>query len=68
MRTPEGGFVPFQLQVLQWDGDPDHPEVSQVDAFFDTRLFETFGLPMSLPADHRPDRPAGVAASAAPPA
>jgi RNA polymerase sigma-70 factor, ECF subfamily len=54
MRTPEGGFVPFQLQVLQWHGDPEDPEVSQVDAFFDTRLFEKFGLPMSLPADHRP--------------
>ena len=57
MRTTEGGFVPFQLQVLQWDGDPDAPEVGQVDAFFDTRLFEKFGLPMSLPAGHRPGDP-----------
>ncbi len=57
MRTPEGGFVPFQLQVLRWSGDPEHPEVAQVDAFSDTRLFETFGLPLSLPADHRPGTP-----------
>lgn len=50
MRDPAGGFVPFQLQVLTFTGD----EVSQVDAFFDPRLFETFGLPTRLPADHRP--------------
>jgi len=52
MRSPEGGFEPFQLQVLQLTGDPDRPEVSRVDAFFDTRLFATFGLPDRLPDDH----------------
>lgn len=54
MRGPDGSFTPFQLQVLQWAGDPQRPEVAQVDAFFDPRLFATFGLPMSLPADFRP--------------
>ena len=50
MRTPSGSFVPFQLQVLELDGD----RVKHVTAFFDHRLFETFGLPMRLPADHVP--------------
>ncbi|MBF4161091.1 sigma-70 family RNA polymerase sigma factor [Nocardioides sp. CBS4Y-1] len=53
MRTPEGHFEPFQLQVLQWGADPANPELEQVDAFFDPRLFAVFGLPTSLPADHR---------------
>jgi RNA polymerase sigma-70 factor (ECF subfamily) len=51
MRTPDGDFVPFQLQVLELDGD----RVRHVTAFFDPRLFETFGLPARLPADHTPD-------------
>ncbi len=46
MRTPEGDFVPFHLQVLTLDGD----RVSHVEAFFDHRLFATFGLPARLPA------------------
>jgi RNA polymerase sigma-70 factor, ECF subfamily len=46
MRAPEGDFVPFHLQVLTLDGD----RVSHVGAFFDDRLFETFGLPARLPA------------------
>ncbi|MGY2701089.1 MULTISPECIES: sigma-70 family RNA polymerase sigma factor [unclassified Nocardioides] len=50
MRTPSGDFIPFQLQVLELDGD----HVRHVTAFFDHRLFETFGLPMRLPADHLP--------------
>jgi RNA polymerase sigma-70 factor (ECF subfamily) len=50
MRTPSGDFVPFQLQVLELEGD----RVKHVTAFFDHRLFETFGLPMRLPADHVP--------------
>ena len=47
MRTPEGDFRPFHLQVL--DIGPDG--VQHVAAFFDKRLFATFGLPESLPAD-----------------
>lgn len=50
MRTPAGHFEPFHLQVLDLDGD----RVRHVSAFFDTRLFETFGLPPRLPADHVP--------------
>src|SRR4051794_11471334 len=47
MRRPEGGFTPFHLQVLTvTDG-----AISHVGAFFDTGLFETFGLPAVLPAD-----------------
>jgi RNA polymerase sigma-70 factor (ECF subfamily) len=41
MRQPGGEFTPFHLQVLTiTDG-----AVSHVGAFFDDRLFETFGLP-----------------------
>ncbi|MFC8502793.1 sigma-70 family RNA polymerase sigma factor [Pedococcus sp. NPDC057267] len=48
MRQPDGTFTPFHLQVLTvTDG-----RVSHVAAFFDVRLFETFGLPAVLPADH----------------
>ena len=50
MRTPAGDFVPFQLQVLDLDGD----RVRHVSAFFDTALFATFGLPGRLPADFPP--------------
>jgi RNA polymerase sigma-70 factor (ECF subfamily) len=46
MRSADGDFVPFQLQVLTLDGD----RVSHVGAFFDERLFATFGLPGRLPA------------------
>ena len=52
MRTPGGDFAPFQLQVLDLDGE----RVRHVTAFFDHRLFETFGLPARLPADHRAPR------------
>lgn len=48
MRTPRGGFEPFQLQVLDLDGD----RVRHVAAFFDKGLFARFGLPSRLPADH----------------
>ncbi len=51
MRTPEGDFTPFQLQVIELEDD----KVRHVTAFFDARLFATFGLPDRLPADHRPD-------------
>ncbi|MBZ5738077.1 sigma-70 family RNA polymerase sigma factor [Nocardioides mangrovi] len=50
MRTPTGDFEPFQLQVLELDGD----RVRHVTAFFDHALFEKFGLPLRLPADHQP--------------
>ena len=50
MRTPAGDFAPFQLQVLELDGD----RVRHVAAFFDLRLFATFGLPARLPADYQP--------------
>ena len=48
MRQPDGTFTPFHLQVLTLT----QGRVSHVAAFFDTRLFETFGLPAVLPADH----------------
>ncbi|WP_435747970.1 sigma-70 family RNA polymerase sigma factor [Nocardioides sp. SYSU DS0663] len=50
MRTPAGDFAPFQLQVIELEGE----QVRHVTAFFDERLFATFGLPDRLPADHRP--------------
>lgn len=63
MRTPDGSFVPFQLQVLRLVGG----RVQHVAAFFDLRaddvpggeahagadeLFRVFGLPASLPASY----------------
>ena len=54
MRTPDGSFQPFQLQVLSLTGG----QVRHVAAFFDTRLFATFGLPAFLAADD-PAVPAG---------
>ncbi len=54
MRGPDG-FVPFQLHVLRLDGD----RVAHVGAFFDERLFATFGLPEHLPADYCPVGAAG---------
>ncbi len=48
MRQPDGHFEPFQLQVLQVvDG-----RVRHVVAFFEQGLFETFGLPATLPASY----------------
>ncbi|MCW2793841.1 MAG: polymerase, sigma subunit, family [Nocardioides sp.] len=51
MRTGQGDFVPFQLQVLELDNQ----RVRHVSAFFDVSLFATFGLPDRLTADHVPD-------------
>jgi RNA polymerase sigma-70 factor (ECF subfamily) len=48
MRRPDGSFEPFHLQVLSLRGG----RVAHVAAFFDPALFETFGLPADLPADH----------------
>jgi RNA polymerase sigma-70 factor (ECF subfamily) len=50
MRSPEGPFVPFQLQVLTLGADG----VEHVGAFFDATLFARFDLPDSLPAEHVP--------------
>ena len=50
MRTEDGDFEPFHLQVLDIEGD----RVRHVAAFFDTNLFRRFGLPDRLPADHAP--------------
>ena len=47
MRTPDGDFVPFHLQVLALAG----ARVDHVVAFFGEGLFDTFGLPDRLPAD-----------------
>ena len=53
MRTPQGDFEPFHLQVLDVVGD----RVRHVAAFFAPDLFPRFGLPTRLPADHPvPDR------------
>jgi RNA polymerase sigma-70 factor (ECF subfamily) len=49
MRQTDGSFAPFHLQVLTLDAAG---KVSHVAAFFDPALFETFGLPATLPADH----------------
>jgi RNA polymerase sigma-70 factor (ECF subfamily) len=47
MRTPDGSFVPFHLQVLTIGP----AGVEHVGAFFGAEVFETFGLPASLTAD-----------------
>ncbi|MBS4753071.1 sigma-70 family RNA polymerase sigma factor [Nocardioides sp. zg-ZUI104] len=57
MRTPEGDFEPFQLQVLQLRGSGADQRVEHVTAFFDMRLFAKFGLPPRLPADFVPVPP-----------
>ncbi len=44
MVSPDGGYTPFHLQVLDLDGD----RVRKVVAFFEERLFATFGLPARL--------------------
>ena len=61
MRTKDGDFEPFHLQVL----DIQDGKVAHVGAFFEPSLFTMFGLPARLPADYRPGDPvpadAGVA-------
>ncbi len=52
MRTEDGTFRPFHLQVLTITADG----VSHVGAFFDTGLFASFGLPDHLPAGSGPPR------------
>lgn len=53
MRTPTDDFEPFHLQVL----DIEDGKVAHVRAFFEPRLFTTFGLPARLPAGFRPGDP-----------
>jgi RNA polymerase sigma-70 factor (ECF subfamily) len=53
MRTRDGDFEPFHLQVLDIQGG----KVAHVGAFFERSLFGTFGLPARLPADYRPGDP-----------
>jgi len=48
MRTRDGDFEPFHMQVLQLDGE----RVAHVSAFFGREVFATFGLPERLPADY----------------
>ena len=53
MRGEDDAFYPFQLQVLSLAADGasgSRPAVQHVVAFFGPPLFETFGLPASLPA------------------
>ena len=57
MKGPDGSFTPFHLQVLEVDGDGPDARVSHVGAFFDPRLFATFGLPARLPAGFQPGDP-----------
>ncbi len=45
LKTDEGSFEPFQLQVLQLEG----AAVRHTAVFFDTSLFRVFGLPDHLP-------------------
>jgi RNA polymerase sigma-70 factor, ECF subfamily len=47
MRGEDGSFQPFHLQVLTIGPSG----VEHVGAFFEPSLFETFGLPASLPAE-----------------
>ena len=50
MRRPDGGHEPFQLHVLSvGPGGVSHAAV-----FFDLSLFQSFGLPASLPARPEP--------------
>lgn len=48
MRTPDGSFTPFHLQVL----DLEDSRVRHVGAFFDHGLFPLFGLPERIGPDH----------------
>ena len=50
MRGDDDAFHPFHLQVLTLGP----AGVEHVGAFFERSLFETFGLPASLPADFDP--------------
>jgi len=49
LRGDDGVYRAFQLMVLDVEGGPDGPRVRHVSCFFDTALFEKFGLPEILP-------------------
>ena len=49
MRTKDGDFEPFHMQVLELDGD----QVSHVAAFFDTTCSPRSACPSGCPADSR---------------
>ena len=49
MRTPDGDFEPFHLQVLELDGDRVQPRRARSST---PTLFARFGLPERLPADY----------------
>jgi RNA polymerase sigma-70 factor, ECF subfamily len=52
MRGPDGVHRAFQLHVLELQYAADGaPAVRHVTAFFDTDLFERFGLPLVWPGD-----------------
>jgi RNA polymerase sigma-70 factor (ECF subfamily) len=56
MREPDGVHRAFQLHVLELEADPDADRgpgvrVRHVACFFDTSLFERFGLPLVWPGD-----------------
>ena len=53
MRTKDGDFEPFHLQVL----DIQDGKVAHVGAFFERSLFTSFGLPARLPAGYQPGDP-----------
>lgn len=48
LQRPDGGFEPFQLQVLEVGRSG---RIRHVTAFFDLSLFPIFGLPDLLPAE-----------------
>jgi RNA polymerase sigma-70 factor, ECF subfamily len=50
MRTRNGDFEPFHMQVLELEDG----RVKHVGAFFEKSLFARFGLPERLPADWAP--------------
>ncbi len=46
---PEGGYMPWALQVIEVSGD----RIASINSFLDTaRIFPLFGLPPHLPAEH----------------
>jgi RNA polymerase sigma-70 factor (ECF subfamily) len=56
IRTAEGGWEAFQLQVLTLTAGG----ISHVTAFLDLSLFTTFGMPSTLPADEQVVTPAAL--------
>lgn len=61
MLGPDGVHRAFQLQVLDVVDGPRGPQVAHVSAFFDTALFDAFGLPQVWPGDAHLPAAAGPA-------